>query len=205
MKLDNLLPIEKRQFQAENIRVNWVDVFEPRAPKTADGNGKPRYGVTMILNKSEQKKLISRIRKCLTHIAENVLEMELGEIEFSKLPLKKPRKKDIEKQPAYEDAYYLPAYSPADSPVQVVDRSMKLLTKGSPIPYSGCRCNVAFEFYVSKNQPDAIYCSLNAVQFFDDDEPLGGGAKPKAEDLFKRVDDEEDDFDDDEEEDDDDI
>ena len=202
MKLDNLLPIEKRQFQAANVRINWVDLFEPRVPQNSD-SGNARYGVTMMLNTSTHAKLIKQIRKVLGHIAENVLEMELGEIEYSKLPLKKPRKKDIEKQPAYEDHMLLPAYSPAAKPVQVVDGNMKTLLKGSPVPYSGCVCNVAFEFYVSKNQPDAIYCSLNAVQFVEEGDSLGGGQKPKAEDLFKKIAPEDDDFDEDEDEDDD--
>lgn len=205
MKLDNIPDASKRQLTLNNVRVNWVSVFEPRVPQASD-SGRARYEIVAILDPKEHKTEIKKVKKILKQLAEEVLETELSDIERSKCPLKQPRKKDIEKQPAYEGKLTLPAYSPAEKPVQVVDRKMNLLAKGSPIPYSGCFCNVAVEFYVSKNQSDAIYCALNAVQFVDDGESLGGSAAPKADQLFKKLDDEDDDFDDeDEDEDEDDL
>jgi hypothetical protein len=200
MKLDKIPDVSKRQLTLNNVRVNWVSVFEPRVPQNSD-SGRARYEIVAILDPEQHKSEIKQVKKILKQLAEEVLETQLDEIERSKCPLKKPRGKDVEKQPAYEGMFILPAYSPADKPVQVVDRNMALLTKGSPKPYSGCFCNVAVEFYVSKTQADAIYCALNAVQFVEDGESLGGSTAPKADELFKKLDDEDDDFDDEDDDD----
>lgn len=200
MNIEANLPVEKRQVTFNNVRANWLDLFKARVPQGSE-TGAARFGATLMADPKEHKKPLAKVGKIIAHLVEKVLEMDLEDIERSKMPLKKPRKVDIEKQPAYKGLMLLPAYSPEKDPVQVVDGNMKLLSEGSPIPYNGCRCNIVVELYVTKNRPDSVFCSLVAVQFAGDDEPLGGGAKPKADELFKKLPDSDDDFDEDEEED----
>lgn len=184
----------------EIVRFSYPHVFEPQAPQ--DGDGKPKYSISLIIPKSD-KKTIAKVKNCIQAAAE-AGKAKLG----GKIPknLKTPlRDGDIDKEDdeAYKDSYFLSASSYRRPQIveKVGGELVELMDQNDF--YAGCYGRASLNFFafnVGVNK--GIAAGLNNLMKVKDGEQLGGVTS--AEDDFADfADNDVDEFDDIEDDDDD--
>lgn len=160
-----------------NVRVHYVTVHEPRAMKVKAGEKpqEPKYSLTVLMDKVKNADQILECRRAMTAVA----KAEWGD----KIPHMSPDRKALkdggefkgDKEGFGKEVMFVSA-SNKNKP-HVVNRSRQPLAPESGLPYNGCICNVAIRFWAQKSTDygNRINCSLEAVQYVEDGERLGGG------------------------------
>ena len=163
------------------VRLSYANVWEP----ASINGGKPKYGVSLIIPKSDTK-TIADINRAVDNAIKDGAAKFGGKIPprgALKLPL---RDGDLEREDeAYKNAFFVNANS--NTAPQIVDLSVQpILDRGEV--YSGCYARVSINFYAfNSNGNRGIACGLGNIQKVRDGEPLGG--KASAADDFGTVDD----------------
>lgn len=158
------------------VRLSYANVWEP----TSINGGKPKYGVSLIIPKSDTKTI-----EAINAAVDNAIKE--GSAKFGgKIPpkgaLKLPlRDGDLEREDeAYRNAYFVNANS--TSAPQIVDLSVQPILDREEV-YSGCYARVSINFYAfNSNGNRGVACGLGNIQKVRDGEPLGG--KSSAADDF---------------------
>lgn len=158
------------------VRLSYANVWEP----TSINGGKPKYGVSLIIPKSDTKTIDDINRAIENAIIEGTAKFG-GKVPprgALKLPL---RDGDLERDDeAYKNAFFVNANS--TTPPQIVDLSVQKILNREEV-YSGCYARVSINFYAfNSNGNRGIACGLGNIQKVRDGEPLGG--KSSAEDDF---------------------
>lgn len=168
------------------VRLSYANVWEP----TSVNGGTPKYGVSLIIPKSD-KKTITAINKAIDAAIQAGIGKFGGKIP-NKAALKLPlRDGDAERDDeAYANSYFVNANSPTAP--QIVDRAVQPILDRSEV-YSGCYAKVSINFYAfNSNGNRGIACGLGNIQKIRDGEPLGG--RSSAADDFTADFDDNDDF-----------
>lgn len=88
--------------------------------------------------------------------------------------------------------HWLIAASETNPPV-VVGRRREPLKEEDRVIYNGCRVNAVVRPWWQNNEfGRRVNAGLMNVQFFRDDEPMGAGSAPRAEDVFEEFEDDDD-------------
>ncbi|OLN21882.1 hypothetical protein BTO30_12345 [Domibacillus antri] len=168
------------------VRASYVNIFEPKA---INGEGEPKYSMSIIIPKSETK-MIKLIEEAIERAKQE------GKAKFGgKIPanLKTPLRDgdlDREDDPAYADSYFINLTS--KTAPGIVDQNKIKLTDSTAI-YSGCYVRVSLNMYAfNTNGNKGIAAGLNNVQKWADGEFLGGRAS--AEDDFDELETDDDDL-----------
>lgn len=150
------------------VRLSYANIWEP----VSINGGTPRYGVSLIIPKSD-KKTIDAINKAVDAAIEEGIG-KFGGKKPNKAALKLPlRDGDTEREDeAYQNAFFLNANS-ASAP-QIVDLQVNpILDRGEV--YSGCYARVSINLYAfNSNGNKGVAVGLGNIQKVKDGEPLGG-------------------------------
>lgn len=164
------------------VRLSYANVWEP----TSINGGTPKYSVSLIIPKSDQK-TIDAINAAVDAAIKDGVAKFGGKIP-NKAALKLPlRDGDIEREDeAYKDSYFVNANS--TTAPQIVDRSVQPILDRAEV-YSGCYARVSVNFYAfNSNGNRGIACGLGNIQKVKDGEPLGGRTSA-ADDFTTDLDD----------------
>jgi hypothetical protein len=168
----------------ELCRFSYVNLAEP---KLAPGATEPKYGLSLIIPKSN-KKTLKLINAAIEAAAEVGKEKFGKSFKAKKLPL---RDGDEEREDAaYADSFFLNAN--AKNRPGLVDRKVQPILDPTEIK-SGDWGNVSLNFYpFNVNGNSGVAVGLNHVQKVKDGEPLG--SVTNAADEFDEVEFDEDDI-----------
>lgn len=168
------------------VRLSYANLLEPKSV----GGGTPKYGVSLIIPKSDTK-LIETINNAIEAAIQEGVSKFGGKVpnrNTLKLPLR-DGDADRPDDPAYANSYFINANSL--TPPEIVDKGLNSILDRSEI-YSGMFARVSINFYAfNSNGNRGIACGLGNVQKTKDGEPLSG--RTSAADDFGS-DYEEDDF-----------
>lgn len=158
------------------VRLSYANIWDP----TSINGGTPKYGVSLIISKNDEK-TIAAINAAVDNAIKDGVAKFGGKIP-NKATLKLPlRDGDTEREDeAYKNAYFINANS--TTAPQIVDRSVQPILDRSEV-YSGCYARVSINFYAfNSNGNRGVACGLGNIQKVKDGEPLGG--KSSAADDF---------------------
>ena len=162
------------------VRFSYANVFEPTA---MEGQELKKYGVSIIIPKSD-KKTIAKIEAAI------LAALEEGKSKFGgKIPTnyKQPLRdgdEDREDDEVYEGAMFVNANS-VQKP-SVVDANLDPILEKDEF-YSGCYGRASLNFYAfNKNGNKGIACGLNNLQKQEDGERLSGSATTPEEDFGEK-------------------
>jgi hypothetical protein len=167
-------------------RLSYANLWEP---KSING-GTPKYSVSIIIPKSDEKTLAKITAAIETAYREGEAKLKgSGKSVPALSTLKTPLRDGDAERPddeAYADAYFINANS-ATAP-GIVDKTCDPIMERSAI-YSGVYARASVNFYAfNSNGNKGIACGLNNIQKLRDGQPLGG--KSRAEDDFQAESDE---------------
>ncbi len=180
-----------------NVRCSFPDLWTKRSFQGSDGSSsKPRLKCNFLIPKSEVKapgrakykgKKVS-FAEALKRSKFDAIAAKLGEAEARTMLKKiKPdsyalRDGDMETWDGYEGCYYVSSGNTRN--VQVVGRDKTPVTEESGTIYGGCYVNGVVTFWFQKagktpkGEPlsNAVWATLEAVQFYDKGEAFGASA-----------------------------
>lgn len=158
------------------VRFSYAHVFEPKANE--DG-GKPKYSVSILIDKSD-KKTISRVKKAIETAKQAGTATFGGKIPSNlKLPLR-DGDEEREDDPVYAGKYFINANSVTKP--GVIDKAGNPIIDSAEF-YSGCYGHASVNFYAYNTSGNkGVACGLNNLMKTRDGEALGG--RSRAEDDF---------------------
>lgn len=174
------------------VRFSYPHLFEKWA---ADDNQEPKYGITLIISKSD-KKTLEALEQAYKNATINGTDKYGKKFSAKGSPFVRPVggqygllidcDKDPEKYSGddYKGKYLLPLKSTTKPTVLAVETGKKHLEKeeGEEIVYPGCYGKVTLSVYPYLNARSGISASVNNVIKTQDGEPFSG--RTKAEDDF---------------------
>ena len=153
------------------VRLSYFNGWEPKA--TIDG-GRPKYGTSILVPKSDTE-TIKKIKDAIDKAIKEGVSTKFGGKTPNLATLKTPlRDGDLERpdDPAYKNCYFLNASS--NTAPQIVDHEVEPILDKSEV-YSGCYAKVSLSFYpYSVNGNKGIAAGLGNIQLIKQGEPLGG-------------------------------
>jgi hypothetical protein len=164
----------------KNVRLSYPALFAP----SAFGDGEPKFNATFLIEKdSEQHKaLMAEIRKIATDAFGERARDIVGKQEASQRKLVKDgdgpdgKNQDGEEKDGYAGHVAIKASNKAAP--KVVGRQRQPLTEADGIPYGGCYVNAQIDIWPQDNKYGKfLNCKLLAVQFWEDGDSFGGGAR----------------------------
>jgi len=168
----------------KNVRLAFPNLFEP---SSVNGEGKPRFSATLILDADDPQ--IEEIRTRQLAVARDKWREKAGQI------LKGLEKQDRmalhdgdtkSRYDGFDGKFYISASTPENRPPMVVDRDRTPLSARSGRPYAGCYVNASVELWVQDNQyGQRVNAQLRGIQFFADGESFGGGGSQASVDEFE--------------------
>lgn len=155
----------------KNVRICYVNVFEPRA---MEGSDVKKYGLCILIPKGNAQ--IKKVEELVLKVAK---EKWPKKVVGNKLGggLKNPLRdgdEDREEHDEYEGMMFLNANSTTKP--KIYDKDKSVIGPDDGIIYSGCYANVSVNLYafdLPTNKGVAV--GLNALQFHKHGENLGGG------------------------------
>ncbi len=179
------------------VRCSFPELWTKRSFQGSDGSSsKPRLKCNFLIPKDElnepgRAKYKGRkvsFRQALNQSKLDAIAAKIGEAEARKMLTKiKPdsyalRDGDMETWDGYEGCHYVSSGNTRN--VQVVGRDRTPVTEESGIIYGGCYVNAVVSFWFQKagKTPDgkplsnAVWATLEAVQFYDKGEAFGASA-----------------------------
>lgn len=164
-----------------NVRCSFPALFTPKA---MDAKSKPKYSITVLLDKKQHAKEIAQIKAAIQAVAEEFWGK--GKIpKFKGELLRDGTDKVLPGDPAnptYMDGYgpgvmFLAAtQDPEKGRPAVVDKDNATLDATAGKPYAGCYVDVTFRLWPQDNQyGKRVNAQLRAVRFRKDGKPFGQG------------------------------
>jgi len=164
------------------VRLSYANVWEP----ASINGGTPKYSVSLIIPKDDEKTLIAINAAIDAAIKEGAPKFggKIPNRAALKLPL---RDGDTERDDdAYKGSYFVNANS--TTAPQIVDRSVQPILDRAEV-YSGCYARVSINFYAfNTNGNRGVACGLGNIQKVKDGDPLGGKSSA-ATDFATELDD----------------
>lgn len=167
----------------ENVRLAFPQLFEATQ---VQGEGKPAFSASFILNPKTNANLIKKIKEMTTRIgaekwgakADGVMKaLEAAD----KLVLHDGNMKA--EYDGYADNFYISARNVKQPDVVDRNKDVKLEAKDGK-PYAGCYVNASIEIWPQDNKfGKRINASLRAVQFLKDGDAFAGGAPVSDDEL----------------------
>jgi hypothetical protein len=167
------------------VRFSFCNIFEPKASQ--DG-GDPKYGVTLLIPKSDTATL-AKINAAMNEARENFCQKNGA----SALPTKPitPLHDGDGNKPSTGEPYgseckgcYVIAVSSKQKPV-IVDAFRNEITDSAEV-YSGCYGRASINFYGYSNKKKGIGAGLLSIQKLSDGEPFGTvGSADDFDDDYK--------------------
>ena len=158
------------------VRLSFANVWEPKAI----GDGKPKFSVSILIDKNDTDTL-SRVNAAIDAAIDEGIG-KFGGRKPNRAVLKTPlRDGDVEKpeDEAYAGKYFINANS--NTAPQIVDKNVQPILEHSEI-YSGVYARVSLSFYAfNSNGNKGIACGLGNIQKLQDGEPLGGHTSPEKD------------------------
>lgn len=175
----------------KNVRLSYANIWDPRPAR--DGQ-EPKYGVSLILPKSD-KAQVAKVRKAIEEAIEKGKEDRGAAWAKNPNSLKLPlRDGDVDRSddPVYENAFFIGANS--KNQPQIVDARVEPILDRAEV-YSGCYANVSVNFYPYDTQGNkGVAAGLGNIQKVRDGEPLGGTVSAQSEFDVLNEDGDDDDF-----------
>lgn len=180
------------QFVAKNVVLSFPALKEP---KKSDEGGKPRYGLSFIMNKTDPQ--VRAFQQVMIAVAKEKWGDKAAPI-FKSLTAGgricfKEGATRLEYEGYSEDVVFVNASSQEDSPPQLVDGSLMPVTKDrvDQLFYPGAIVNVVCHVWALDHANATIgkrlCCGVDIVQFAGAGQRIGR-TPPKAEDLLTVVD-----------------
>lgn len=161
----------------ENVRLSFakhlfspdISVYDEKHKKA--GQEKKTWSANFLIAEDDTAN-IQRVKKAIKEAMVAEWKDNLPKIKAEKLAFRDGNQEEWE---GYADHMYVSTN--AYQKPKVFGRNPKLgeIDEASGIVYSGCRVNAIVTFWAqdSKEYGRGVYCSLEGVQFFADDEPFG--------------------------------
>lgn len=163
------------QLLLTNVRASYLHCF---SPKESTLGGKPKFSVSLLLDKTKDAAQIKAIEKAITAL---YAEKNKGKALAADRVCLKDGDLRGEEDPAYAGKMYINASN--EKRPQVVDRDKTPLAAEDGKPYSGCFVNAVVRLWYQDNQfGKRVNSSLEVVQFWADGEPFG--APPVSLDIL---------------------
>ena len=158
----------------KNVRLTFSALFQPNAGK--DGNKKPEYQATFLLDKEKDAKQIEAIRAAM-----NAAAVEMwGQKMPNKLKscLQDGNDKETQDGRPYDGFPGNMAFKThSQFATEVYNYDMKRLTEDSGLPYDGCYVNAVANVYAwhhTDSGTNGVSAFLTSVQFANHGAPLKG-------------------------------
>lgn len=169
-----------------DARLAFPALFQPR---TVNGEGKPRYSATLLLDANDPQ--IAAIRKTITHVAKEKWKDKAGGILTSLEKVGKVALHDGDEKAQYDGfagMMFVAASAQETAAPTVVDANRAPLTERSGKPYAGCYVNASVEFWAQDNAyGKRINATLRGIQFARDGDTFGAGSRAAAADEFDEI------------------
>ena len=166
-----------------DVRVAFTDaLFEA---KTVNGEGRPAYSVTALLDPVRHKKVIAEIEAGIDTVAKEKWGAKADAILKQLRASDKTALHDGDTKSAY-DGFEGNLFISARSQTRplVIDRDKSPLVAADGKPYAGCYCNVQIELWPQDNGfGKRVNAQLKGVQFVRDGDAFAGGAPASADDF----------------------
>jgi hypothetical protein len=167
-------------------RLAFPALFQPR---TVNGEGKPRYSATLLLDANDPQ--IAAIRKAIQAVAREKWKDKAPAVLTSLEKVGKVALHDGDEKAQYdgfEGRMFVAASAPENAPPTVVDPARAPLTERSGKPYAGCYVNASVEFWAQDNAyGKRVNAILRGVQFVRDGDSFGAGSRAAAADEFDEL------------------
>jgi hypothetical protein len=169
--------------KVQNARLSFPVLFTPKAETDEQGQpkaGKPKFSVTLLLDKKVNAKNIAEIRAAIETVKKS--DKLKGQKKAPKLPLREGSEKSH--LDGYNDDNMFISARTTNKP-GVVDRNLEPIDEASGRIYAGCYVNAVVEVYpyVHPKSGPGITFSFRNVQFLRDGEPFGEKRVAASEDF----------------------
>jgi hypothetical protein len=169
-----------------DARLAFPALFQPR---TVNGEGKPRYSATLLLDANDPQ--IAAVRKTIAHVAKEKWKDKAPAILTSLEKVGKVALHDGDEKAQYDGfagMMFVATSAKEDQPPTVVDANRAPLTERSGKPYAGCYVNASVEFWAQDNAyGKRINATLRGIQFARDGDTFGAGSRAAAADEFDEI------------------
>jgi hypothetical protein len=159
-------------------------------PRTVNGEGKPRYSATLLLQADDPQ--LAGIKKAIQAVAREQWKDKAPAILASLEKVGKVALRNGEEKSQYdgfEGTMFVSASAYEDAPPTVCDAVRQQLTERSGKPYAGCYVNASVEFKAQDGQyGKRIVAKLRGVQFWRDGDSFVAGTRPASVDEFDEID-----------------
>lgn len=169
----------------KNARLAFPNLWEPT---TVNGEGKPRYSATLILDADHPQ--LQEIRDKQAAVArekwrDKAAAVLKGLDKQDKLALHDGDTKV--KYDGFAGNFFISASAQENAAPTVIDRDRSPLSKTSGRPYPGCFVNASIELWAQDNgYGQRINAQLRGIQFFADGDSFSAG-RPADSDEFEDV------------------
>jgi hypothetical protein len=169
-----------------DARLAFPALFQPR---TVNGEGKPRYSATLLLDANDPQ--IAAIRKTITAVAREKWKDKAGAILTGLEKVGKVALHDGDEKAQYDGFFgtmFVAASAQETAAPTVVDVNRAPLSERSGKPYAGCYVNASVEFWAQDNAyGKRINATLRGIQFARDGDTFGAGSRAAAADEFDEI------------------
>lgn len=167
-------------------RLAFPALFQPR---TVNGEGKPRFSATLLLESDDPQ--IAQIRRVIQAVAKEKWKDKAGAILTSLEKVGKVALHDGDEKAQYDGfagRMFVAASTPEDKAPTVVDAARQPLTERSGKPYAGCYVNASVEFWAQDNAfGKRVNATLRGIQFVRDGDSFGAGSRAASPDEFDEL------------------
>lgn len=168
----------------KNVRLTFPHLFKPRA---FEEGGNARYSANLLieLGSENDKAVKAAIKEVAIAGFDKKAEAFLKSAENNSQKMCYVTG-ELKGSDEAEGLMVLSAYRyPEQGAPVVVDRNKEKLGSEDGKPYSGCYVNASVDIWAQTKNYPGIRCGLNAIQFFEDGEPLAGA--PATADDFEEL------------------
>lgn len=158
-------------------------------PRTVNGEGKPRYSATLLLEAGDPQ--ITAIRRAIQIVAKEKWKDKSGAILSSLEKVGKVALHDGDEKSQYDGfagTMFVAASAQETAPPTVVDAARQPLGERSGKPYAGCYVNASIEVWAQDNAyGKRINATLRGIQFVRDGDSFGAGSRSASPDEFDEI------------------
>lgn len=167
-------------------RLAFPALFQPR---TVNGEGKPRYSATLLLDANDPQ--LAGIKKAIQVVAKEKWKDKAPAILVSLEKVGKVALHDGDEKAQYDGfagTMFVAASAQETAPPTVVDAARQPLSERSGKPYAGCYVNASIELWAQDNAyGKRINATLRGIQFVRDGDSFGAGSRAAAPDEFDEI------------------
>lgn len=170
-----------------NVRVVYLDIWQPKKQKDAPADAQPKYGLQGHILKTDVEN-IEKFKQAMKDAAKDKFGAS-WESEYQAIVAQHriALRDGVEKPkiPGMADVFFFNA-SRAQSKgrPRIVGKDGKDLPDNSGVIYSGCYANLNLDIWAQKrDNGNRINCALEGLQFFAEGDAFGGGSSGPAPDF----------------------